>query len=322
MTVVDVHTHFLPRFVLDEAAGRGLFGVREEDGWLVHPEGFRYPVPETFLDAATKLADMDERGIDVSVLSSAPTLFFYDKPPDEAADFARRSNDALAQLIAGHKRLFGFATLPLQSPDAVAELERAVNRLGFVGAQIGTNCGVTPIDSPDLDPVLAVADRLGVPLMLHPYYVGPKPGLSDFYFTNSIGNPLDTCIAAARLMHSGVFDRYARLSIVLVHGGGFLPYQLGRLDHSFAVRTEPRSKTQTPPSSSLRRFWVDTITHSAASLAFLASLIGIDRLVVGTDLAFDMADPNPVATCEAAAIDPHALGATATKLLKISTDDY
>jgi aminocarboxymuconate-semialdehyde decarboxylase len=170
--------------------------------------------------------------------------------------------------------------------------------------------------------VLAVADRLGVPLMLHPYYVGPKPGLSDFYFTNSIGNPLDTCIAAARLMHSGVFDRYARLSIVLVHGGGFLPYQLGRLDHSFAVRTEPRSKTQTPPSSSLRRFWVDTITHSAASLAFLASLIGIDRLVVGTDLAFDMADPNPVATCEAAAIDPHALGATATKLLKISTDDY
>ena len=138
----------------------------------------------------------------------------------------------------------------------------------------GRIAALRPSTHPALDPVLATAGRLGVPLMLHPYYVGPKPGLEAYYLTNSIGNPLDTCVAAARLMHSGAFDRHADLRIVLVHAGGFLPYQLGRLDHAFSVRREAKVGTARPPSSYLDRFWFDTITHSDASLEFLVSLVG------------------------------------------------
>jgi len=142
VTAVDLHTHFLPRFFVDEAGAGEVFGVRVEDGLVIHPQGFRYPVHPTFVDVEAKLAEMDAAGIDVSVLSSAPTLFFYDAPAAEAVGFARRSNDALAEMAGASPRLAGLATLPLQDPEgAAAELERAVAELGLHGAHIGTNCG-------------------------------------------------------------------------------------------------------------------------------------------------------------------------------------
>jgi len=318
MTVVDVHAHYIAPFVLEEAdGGDAVFGVRYEDGRLAHPQGFRYPVQDTFHDVDAKLAEMDELGIDVTVWSSAPPLFFYDEEPAAGVAFARRFNDALAASISGTDRLLGFATLALADPDAAArELERCVRELGFVGAQTGTfGPRNRPLDTGEVDAVLETAARLGVPLMLHPVYVGPKPNLEDFYLTNSIGNPLDTCVAAARMMYAGVFDRFPELRVVLVHAGGFMPFQLGRLDHAFSVRAEARSRTDRSPSSYLDRFWFDTITHSDAALRFLADLVGVDRVVLGTDLPFDMADARPLERLRRAAVDPHALGATAAALI-------
>jgi aminocarboxymuconate-semialdehyde decarboxylase len=315
--IVDIHTHFIPSFVIEEATGpEGCFGVRAQDGWLVHPEGFRYPVDATFHDAATKLAAMDVAGIDVSVLSIAPTLFFYDHSAEEAVAFARRANDTLAALIATSERLLGMATLPLQEPGAaVDELRRAVGELGLRGAHVGTNVGARSLDDPALEPLMATADQLDVPLMLHPYYVGVKPGLEDYNHTNSIGNPLDTTVAAARLIHSGIFDRLESLRIVLVHAGGFLPFQIGRLDHAHSVRSEPKRAIERPPSSYLDRFWMDSITHGDAALRFLASAIDGGRLVMGTDLPFDMADARPVERLVRVGIDPHVLGASAMEVL-------
>jgi len=315
LTAVDVHTHFLPRFFVDEAASGGVFGVRENDGFLVHPQGFRYPAAEEFLSVGAKLAEMDRLGIDISVLSGAPTLFFYDAPPDEAVAFTRRCNDALAEHVAEESRLYAIAGLPLQDPEAAAaELERAVSELDMIGAHIGTNCQATPIDAPELDPVLLTAERLGVPLVLHPYYVGPKPGLEDFYLVNSMGNPLDTSVAAVRLIHSGALDRHPDLRVALVHAGGFLPFQLGRFDRAFAVRREPRAHIDHPPSSYLNRFWMDSITHADRALAFLRDLIGDDRLVLGTDLPFDMADPEPVARLERVGVSPDRAASAAREL--------
>lgn len=318
MTAVDVHTHFLPQFFLDEAASGDAFGVREDDGYLVHPEGFRYPASEEFLSVDAKLRQMDELEIDISVLSGAPTLFFYDQPADEATAFTRRCNDALAEHVAGQDRLLAVAGLALQDPEAAAaELDRAVGQLGMIGAHIGTNCGPTPLDAPELDPVLATAERLGVPLILHPYYVGPKPGLADFYLVNTMGNPLDTSIAAVRMIHSGALDRHPDLRICLVHGGGFVPFQLGRFDHAFDVRREPREHIVLRPSSYLSRFWIDSITHADAALEFLSDLIGDDRLVLGTDLPFDMADPEPVARLRRVGVDVDATAAAAAEFFGV-----
>jgi len=321
MTVIDVHTHFTPPFVAEEAAsGAGMFGVTAADGNLVHPEGFRYPIHPDSHRVEEKLAGMDDAGIDVAVLSLIPPLFFYDQPGDPAVEFARRANDELAVMVAADDRLLGFAHLPLQEPEeAAAELDRAVTELGFRGAQIGTDAGAGRLlDSRELDPVYECAQRHDLPLMLHPSYVGLKPGMEDFYLTNTVGNPLETTIAAARLIHAGVLDRFARLKLILVHAGGFLPYQIGRFDHAYEVRTEPRAALDRRPSEYLDRFFMDTITHAEAQLGFLATLVGTERLVLGTDVPFDMGDPRPLEIIRSARVDEHELGETAATLLRLN----
>lgn len=320
MTVIDVHTHFTPLFMAEEGAREGgVFGVRAQDGRLAHPEGFQYPIHPDSQDPKIKLEGMDEAGIDVAVLSLLPTLFFYGQPAEQAVEFARRANDDLARMIEGHDRLLGFAHLPLQAPEQAAqELERTVTDHGFKGAHIGTDAGAgRPLDSRELDPVFAAAEKLDVPLVLHPSYVGLKPGLEDYYFTNSIGNLLETTVAAARLIHAGTLDRFPSLKPVLVHAGGYLPYQIGRFDHAYEVRSEPKVTLDRRPSEYLDRFFMDTITHGDAQLDFLVSLIGAERLVLGTDIPFDMGDPRPLDLIRRTSVDEHAIGETAAGLLQL-----
>jgi aminocarboxymuconate-semialdehyde decarboxylase len=292
---IDVHTHFVPFDVIADATrGAGFDGLRAERSggtdWLVHRQGFRWPVPPVFYDPEARLASMDERGIDHAVLSAAPQLFMYWVEPGEAAGFCRAVNGDLAAFAAGSGgRVSAVATLPLQDPAAaVTELRRAVTELGMRGAEIGPHAEGTPLDDPALRPVLATAADLRVPLIVHPYYVAPSPGLEDFYLTNLVGNPLATTVCAARLIFSGVLDELAALRVVLMHGGGYLPYQIGRLDHGHRVRPEARGCAH-PPSAYLDRFWFDTVTHAPRPLRFLADTVGADHVVYGTDFPFDMA---------------------------------
>ena len=295
MLTVDVHTHFAPASVVAAARrGRGFDGMTAErsggQDWLVHRQGFRWPVPPVFYDLPARLAAMDQRGIGHAVLSVAPQLFMYWADATEAAAFCREVNDELAGFAAGSGgRITAVATLPMQDPAAaVAELRRAVAGLGMRGAEIGPEVAGTPLDDPGPRAVLAAAADLGVPLIVHPYYVGAGPGLADFYLTNLIGNPLATTVGAARLIFSGALDELPALRLVLTHGGGYLPYQIGRLDHGYRVRPESRGCAQAP-SAYLPRFWFDTVTHAPGPLRFLTELVGADHVAYGTDYPFDMA---------------------------------
>ena len=294
---VDIHTHFIPpEFLVEAREGRALdqIALRRQDGvdWLVHPQGYRYPVTPEFWDVEAKLRHMDRLGINVSVLSLTPTLFFYWIGGDAGEDFCHRANDSVARLAAhSDGRLYGMAVVPMQNPDAAAtELRRAITDLHLRGVMIGTTIGDVPLDDERYTPFFKAAEELGAPVMLHPYYVGPRPQLGDFYMTNLTGNPMETCVAATRLMLSGFLDRHPSLEIVLVHAGGFMPYQVGRLDHGFRVRSETSAHLKAPPSTYLRRFSFDTITHATIPLKFLLDLAGFDRVMLGTDIPFDMAD--------------------------------
>lgn len=295
MRTVDVHAHVIPpAFVAAARSGDAPDGitVEHQDGkpWLAHRQGYRYPLLDAFHDTAARVAAMDTDGIDVSLLSIAPPLFLYGTDAATAKDAAVLVNDGLAAMVrTAPDRFAGLATLPMQDPDAaVAELQRSVRELGLRGAEIGPHVEGRPLDDASLRPVLATAAELEVPLLLHPYYVGSTPGLDDFYLTNLAGNPWQTAVSASRLILSGMLDELPALDLVLVHGGGHLPYQVGRLDHGHKVRPEAATPTQ-PPSAYLRRFHYDTLTHRPSALRWLVDEVGADRVVYGTDLPFDMA---------------------------------
>jgi len=293
---IDVHTHFFPSgFINDARRGQAIDNIKLErrDGqeWVIHPQGFQYPLVAEFYDLEAKLKHMDDLGLDVSVLSVSPTLLFHWTEAGPAQEFCQQANEAMADFVARSDRLFGMAAVPLQDPEAAAtELRRAVTELDLRGVQIGTTMETIPLDDERFDPFFATAAELDVPVVLHPYYVGTKPEFADFYMTNLVGNPLETGVSASRLILSGCLDRHPNLTVVLVHAGGFMPYQIGRLDHGYKVRKETNAKIDAPPSSYLRRFYFDTITHATIPLKFLVELVGADRVVIGTDIAYDMQD--------------------------------
>jgi aminocarboxymuconate-semialdehyde decarboxylase len=294
---IDIHTHFIPPDFIEQARrGKAVDDIeieqRNGQDWVIHPQGFQYPLLAEFHDLDAKLKHMDGLGLDISVLSVSPTLLFHWTEAAPAQEFCRFANEAIAHFVAqSGGRLYGMAAVPLQVPEAAAaELRRAVTELGLKGVQIGTTMEDIPLDDERFDPFFATAAELNVPVVLHPYYVGTKPEFADFYMTNLVGNPFETGLAASRLILSGCLDRHPNLTPVLVHAGGFMPYQIGRLDHGYKVRQESSAHIEVLPSSYLRRFYFDTITHATAPLKFLVNLVGADRVVIGTDIPFDMQD--------------------------------
>jgi aminocarboxymuconate-semialdehyde decarboxylase len=129
--------------------------------------------------------------------------------------------------------------------------------------------------------------------------VGAKGGLECYYLTNLIGNPLDTAIMLANLMYSGALDELADLTMCLAHGGGFAPYQIGRLVHGHGVRPETRQHSRSSPKQLLRRLYFDSLLFDPQALRYLIDLVGADHVCIGTDAPFDMADQRPLDTIAA-----------------------
>jgi aminocarboxymuconate-semialdehyde decarboxylase len=148
--------------------------------------------------------------------------------------------------------------------------------------------------------VLKRAQELGVFFFAHPHFAGAvRPDLGCYYLANLVGHPLDTVVMAAHLMFSGTLDELPGLKIVLAHGGGYLPYQIGRLAHGYEVRKEPKAHNAKPPLELLRRFYCDALTHDATALRFLIERVGADRVVLGTDAPYDMGEEHPLAMLDA-----------------------
>jgi len=298
---IDVHSHVIPREMLDALRERPQrfkmrYVVEGRQRRVAKDGGGGQPVFDEFFDAAAKVAGMDRKGLDVSIISPAPIAYFYWLDTDAGLEAARLVNDGIANMARTFpERLMGMGTLPMQHPDAaVAELERVVQQHGFRSVELGTSVGNEPLSDKRFRPVLRRAQELNVFIFAHPYSNSAVCNLDDYYLSNLIGNPLQTTIMVSHLMFSGVLDELKKLRICLAHGGGYVPYQIGRLNHGHGVRKETRALTKTKPNALLRRFYYDALTHDPRALRYLIDLVGADRVVIGTDAPFDMGEAHPV----------------------------
>jgi aminocarboxymuconate-semialdehyde decarboxylase len=298
---IDVHSHVVPSELLqaiERDPARFQMNIETRDGSqrIVRDGGHAFPVFPEFSDPAIKVAGMDRKGLDVSFISPAPIVMMYWLGVDAAAEAARITNDGIARMVAAHPdRLKGMGTLPMQHPDAaIAELERIVRDHGFRSVELGTSVEHEQLSEPRFRPVLKRAQDLKVFIFAHPYSSTPECGTENYHLRNLIGNPLHSTIMVGNLMFSGALDDLKTLKIVLAHGGGYIPYQIGRFVHGHKVRKDTKQDTRTSPEKMLRRFWYDALVHDEAALRYLIERVGADRVVLATDAPFDMGEENPI----------------------------
>ena len=309
---IDTHSHILAdatiKLLQKEIPKLGLkLTPYDNENSVVEVAGTPYrPFPRGGHDIEARFADMDKAEVDVHVLSVSPQTWLYGQEAAVGVASAAIQNDEIARLVKEHPdRFAGIATLPMQAPDQAAdELRRAIRKLGLHGAMIASNVNGKNLDDPSFEPLWAAAAELDAWMMIHPGNVAGADRLRSYYLGNLIGNPLDTTIAAACLIFGGVLERHPKLNFVMVHGGGFIPYQGGRWVHGWNVRPEPKVHLKHSPQPYLDRFHYDTITHSKPALEFLVSSSGAGRVFLGSDYPYDMGTGECVRQVRAANISP------------------
>jgi aminocarboxymuconate-semialdehyde decarboxylase len=307
---IDIHAHIVPegliaRFEAGERAGYA--ASRGEDGIRVTLAGkpSRMPLLPGMVALDIRERTMAEQGVASQLLSPWIALCDYTLGEGDADWFHRAVNTEIAAICAAAPdRYAGIGTAPLQFPAlAVEALREAMGPLGLLGVEIGTSVGKDVfLDDPSLDPFWQAAEALGAFILIHPPLEPPAGGFADYYLNNLIQNPLQTTVAGARLIFGGVLERFPRLRICLVHGGGLLPYNIGRLIRGRLVRPEAKARMTGSVEESFSRLYFDTVTHSAPALAYLVGQAGADHVFLGSDYPFDMADPDLVDTVRAAGL--------------------
>jgi aminocarboxymuconate-semialdehyde decarboxylase len=301
---IDVHNHAIPQRVLDLVEREPGYGVSLEGGIWHGPNIGDFELVEAWASPDGKLRELDKKGLDGAVVSIAPKpLYFFELPLEPQAAVARETNIGLAEYCAAHPdRLRWMAHVPMGYPEAAAAMLEEAARLGASGVQVAPSAAGRRLDDPALDPFWETVERLRVPVFVHPGYELQVPAFADFTLGAIIGLPLETTVALERLICAGHFDRYPSLQVVGAHGGGFFPYNVGRLRNYIRVRA---SMADLPPDpwSYVGRIKFDSLVYDVDALRFLVQKAGAENIMIGTDCSFGSAPVAPVDELRAAIDD-------------------
>jgi aminocarboxymuconate-semialdehyde decarboxylase len=301
--IIDAHAHFVPQALIDDLTS----GRHPARSVTVTVEGgvrlafgtsdAKRPIPAGMATADARQKWLAARGIDRQVVGGWLDMFGYDLPADEAADWSRFLNDHMLAATSKLPFFIPLATVPLQSGRLAARILEEALDAGFHGAMIGTQpkgaAGV--LDDPDLTPFWEAASARRATLFVHPTFGARDDRLKAYGLVSAVGRVTDTSIAIARLLFSGHLLRYPGVNLVLSHGGAALAIMLGRMRQSFA--TAPADNAD--PAAGFRRLYVDSVVYDARTLRFIADMLGPDRVLMGTDLPFAIAESEPIALIDA-----------------------
>lgn len=289
MTIIDVHTHmFTHKWLALLKQTGGTYNIQTRpDG---QDEIFRGNTPVVIpqkghFDWELRIQAMDTAGIDVSVVSlTCPNVYWGDEAISVRA--AVEANDNVADAQSRYPdRLRWFASLPWEYPQrAVQELERACAK-GAVGVMVLANVSGKPLTDPMFAPIWAEIDRRGLPVLVHPT---DPPGvdlmdMTKFDLSWSVGFMFDTTLAITRMIFEGFFDQYPNLKVIASHGGGTLPYLVGRFEKGDEVEIPSRRRMLRKPTDYLRHIYYDSITYNLGALQYLISVVGDSQVMFGTD---------------------------------------
>lgn len=286
MRAIDVHTHVTPQRFRDAVAGGDEWhGLTSATGEL--------EIPKFSLGAADRVAEMDEMGVAVQILSPNTGFYCYDREPEEARTIARECLDELAEMRDEFPDRFEIAgTVPMQDVSvAIAELEHAMRERGACGVMVDDHVNGETWDEPQFRPFWKAVEELGAVVLFHQAGSTMVDQRTDRYaLSNSIGNLVERAMSFGTLVFGGVIDEFPGLRLCLCHAGGYVAFGIARMDKAWRAGKEgipgfedAALNLDRPPSDYLASFYYDCCTHSPETLRFLIDTVGIDQVVFGTD---------------------------------------
>lgn len=308
---VDVHAHVMPMGILERLADEGRADLSEiASGRLRIDEeisgvatGNVIPFVREQYDHAARRAARQASQVTAEAVSIPPFLFASESTsPDLVISLARACNDALYEYVeSAGPEVSGLYFVPVGHPEAAAEARRCIDALGGAGVTIGTYGLGLELDAPINEELWSYLDAHEVFTSLHPSRASGTERLRDYHLLQLFGYPVETALAASRLIFAGVLDRHD-LRICLAHGGGCLLGLAPRLDLGWQRKDTARTSRE-PPRSYLDRFWYDTAVFDRQALHQLVREVGVDKVLLGTDFPFDLADTDPLPTILGAELD-------------------
>ncbi len=321
---IDVHAHFadpdavnaMHRIAPDDVPRVGRDDATGEWTWTPPGTDRAIPIESGCFDLTRRLADMDGQGIQYHALAAWTSLYLDRADGAAAAEALAIHNDAIVKTVRDHPRRFvAMGGLPLQDPvRAVAEVERLGALAEVAGVQLPTNVAGRNLDDEMFEPIWEALAAHDLPVLLHPYGPGnaKMARLGKYHLSNTIGNPLETAIALGSMVFGGVLHRHPGLRVGLVHGGGHVPFQLGRWDHGWRVRKEAQEVIAKPPSEYVEQCYFEQLTHDPRAVTFLAQRFGWDHVLIGTDYPWDMSTTTPLEELIAAGLPENELDRVGT----------
>jgi aminocarboxymuconate-semialdehyde decarboxylase len=324
--IVDFHNHYYPESYLAELKreeGTVRIATDPEGRTLIHYPGDYNVVVQGHRNLEERIRVMDAAGVDVQACSLT-TPGVHVETPERGARLASLVNDAFAAAKEAYPGRFApLAALPLQDPAAaVREAERAIGELGLNGVLLFSHVNDRTLDDPAYLPLFEALERLGAPVFIHPTSPRSLEGIREYRLTAILGFLFDTSVAAARLIFSGVPERFPGIPFVLGHLGGTLPYVVERMDRGFEAYRECREHISRAPSEYLKGMYLDTVNFQPGALRFAIELMGPRHVVLGTDFPHEVGNVDrAIATLRGLGLDAEAetriLGGTAAGLLGI-----
>jgi aminocarboxymuconate-semialdehyde decarboxylase len=330
--ILDCHCHVIPAGMLTDAVPSDWRPVLGQDAGqrVVSFQGRRLTsITGEFCDIDLMLTQAAVAGVSHLLISPWILLIPVLAEPALAARICRVQNESLAEAAASRAdgRVLALGAVPLQDPAlAVAELEYLMALPGMRGVEVPASVAGSYLGADCFAPFWAAAAATGALVFVHPTTTGlGLPALASHYLWNSVGNPVETTIAAAQLVTAGVLARHPDVKILLAHGGGALLTLRGRLRRAYDVRPEARADSAAAPDDLLRRLFYDSLTHDQAVLADLVAFAGAGHVLLGSDRPFDMGADRPADDIAALGLSEDdeqlVLSGNARRLLRIAPDE-
>jgi len=287
MQLIDFHNHFYPPEYV-EAVATGPSNIRvtydaQQNPLLHYPGDYNVLVPG-HRDIEVRRRVLEKAGVHKQVLTFTSPGTHVEEPGCAAA-LAGMVNDAFAAIMKEQSGMFtALATLPLNDPAAsVAELERAITRLGFKGVMLFSNVNGIALSDERFLPLYQKANELKAVFYIHPIHPVGVESMLDYWLMPLVGFPFDTSLAAAKIVFSGIAERFPAIRWVLTHLGGAIPCLAERLDRGYQAFAECRKNITRPPSEYLKDFYYDTVNFDVRALELALAFAGPHRLLAGSD---------------------------------------